>query len=252
MRLSEIEWGDDSAEKDEHLLEYFVDSEVFQRLAQRRRSLVVGRKGSGKSALLRKLLEHFTGEPDTHVIKITPKFNTLRTVLNDRDLRTGFGEEIFFQHTWLRQLLIDLLCQIGHSAKGAYCSGSLAYARTVAQQLNRTSKDFVENIAEVLGQIKLKAGALGDFGLSLEKELRQTAEIDELQHHILELAGDGAKLVGLVDDLDLGWDNSPTANNLLLGLLSASNYLNGLHRNIHVTIFLREDVYGLTGSNTAF
>lgn len=243
MQLNRIDWGDDSAEKDDHLLEYFVSSDAFRRLAERRRSLVIGRKGSGKSALLKKLDEHFSDEGNTHVVRITPKFHTLRTVLNDKDLRTGFGEEIFFQHTWLRQILTDCLCEIGHRAKGIYCAGSLNYARDVAHSLNRTSKDFVENITDILNKLKIKAGNLGEFGLSLEKELRDTSGIEGLQHHVAELCGGGAQFVALVDDLDLGWDNSKTANNLLLGLLSASNYLSGLNAAIHTVIFLREDVY---------
>lgn len=243
MLLKTIDWGDDSAEKDEHLLEYFVSSDAFRRLAERRRSIVVGRKGSGKSALLKKLDEHFSAEGNTHVVRITPKYNTLRTVLNDYDLRTGFGEEIFFQHTWMRQILTDFLCLIGHRAKGKYCAGSMEYARATAQALNRTSKDFVENITDILSQLKLKAGNLGELGLSLEKELRDTSGIEELQHHTNELCNTGAHFVALVDDLDLGWDNSKTANNLLLGLLSASNYLSSINVAIHVVIFLREDVY---------
>jgi hypothetical protein len=245
VELNRIDWGDDSAEKDAHLLEYFVSSDAFRRLAERRRSLVVGRKGSGKSALLKKLDEHFSGEPNTHVVRITPKFNTLRTVLNDSDLRTGFGEEIFFQHTWLRQILTDCLCEIGHQAKGTYCSGSYDYARGVARVLNRTSKDFVENISDILNQLKLKAGSLGELGLSLQKDLRETSGIEELQHHAVELCRGGASFVALVDDLDLGWDNSATANNLLLGLLSASNHLSSLNASIHPVIFLREDVYSI-------
>jgi len=250
MLLNRIDWGDDSAEKDKHLLEYFVSSDAFQRLAERRRALVVGRKGSGKSALLKKLEEKFSSESDTYVVRIAPNFNTLRTVLNDQDLRTGFGEEIFFQHTWLRQILTDCLCEIGHRAKGTYCSGSLEYSRKLADSLNRTSKDFVENISEILSQLKVKAGNLGEFGLSLEKELRNISGIDELQHHVVELSRSGARFVALIDDLDLGWDNTETANNLLLGLLSASNYLGSLGGAIHPVVFLREDVYTILLNQT--
>src|SRR5713226_249066 len=50
MRLAEIQWGDDSAEKDPFLLEYFVTSDAFRRVRERTKNIVVGRKGSGKSA----------------------------------------------------------------------------------------------------------------------------------------------------------------------------------------------------------
>jgi hypothetical protein len=243
MEITEIDWGNDSAEKDAHLLEYFIDSTAFQRVAEGRKSIVVGRKGSGKSALLKKLTEHFSAQPDTYLTVLTPKYNNIRTVLNDSALREDFGEEIFFQHTWLRQICLDFLCCVGHHAKGGFCAGSLEFARRIAASQDCTSKDFVENITEVLGRIKVKAGNLGDFGLAVESELRKVAELESLLHHVGELTKAGATFVVLIDDLDLGWDNSRTANNLLLGLLSAAGHLAGMNHSIKTILFLREDVY---------
>jgi hypothetical protein len=243
MKLSDISWGDDSAERDAMLLEYFVPSTAFDRLAHKSKSLVVGRKGAGKSALLRKLQQHFSEQAETFVVKVTPKYNSIKSVLNDAEIVQSFGQEIFFQHTWLRQLLLDALCCIGNTAKGTFASGSLGFARDVAHQQNRTSKDFVENIADVLGRVKLRAGKLGDLGIGIEKALRDSTEIEGLEFHLKKLAESGANVIYLVDDLDLGWDNSGTANNLLLGLLSAAGYLTALATNIHPFVFLREDVY---------
>ena len=140
MIISEINWGDDSAERDPLLLNYFVASDAFQRLRAKTKSIVVGRKGSGKSALRRKLTQTFEEEPDTHVINLSPNFNSIRNILNDHDIAENFGQEIFFQHTWLRQILLDCLCQVGHSAKGKYAAESLEFARQTSIDLNRTSK----------------------------------------------------------------------------------------------------------------
>lgn len=251
MQISSIVWGDDSAEKDAYLLDYFVSSNSFKRLAERQKNIVVGRKGSGKSALLKKLEQVFRSEEDTYVIKVSPNYNSIRMVLNDEDLaKNGFGKEIFFQHTWLRKIYLDALCCIGHEGRGRLSVGSLEFARQIATQQNRTSKDIVENIADILGKVKIKAGELGEFGLHLEKELRNVSEVDSLEHHTLVLCEDGARFVILIDDLDLGWDNSETANNMLLGLLSATSYLSGQSKNIHPIIFLREDVYSLLMGQT--
>jgi hypothetical protein len=54
----------------------------------------------------------------------------------------------------------------------------------------------------------------------------------------------------LIDDLDLGWNNSETANNLLLGLLSATNYLSAITQNMFICVFLREDVYEILITKT--
>ncbi|TRX75345.1 P-loop ATPase, Sll1717 family [Pseudomonas mangiferae] len=250
MNINQISWGDDSAEKDAYLLEYFVTSESLKRLAEKEKGIVIGRKGSGKSALLKKLDQIFRDQDETTVIKVAPKYNSIRTILNNKDISSNFGTEIFFQHTWLRQIYLDLMCNIGHGAKGVYASGSYEVAREIAKQQGRTSKDIVENIADVLAKVKAKVGDLGEFGLELEKELRNIADVEALEHHINALISNKEKAVVLIDDLDLGWDNSETANDMLLGLLSAANYIGGMNNNIHPVIFLREDVYSILMERT--
>ena len=250
MNLKNIEWGDDSAEKDENLLSYFVSTESYNRLSRKSKSLIIGRKGSGKSALRKKLESDCISQNDTHVINISPKYSSIRNIINDKSLRESFGEEIFFQHSWLRQMMLDALCMFGHKAKSSYATDSMAYARNIAKELNRTSKDIVENISDILSRIKVKAGNLGELGLQLEKELRNVADVDSLEHHLKEIASSGAKTIIMVDDLDLGWDNTEVSNNLLLGLLAASSYLMALSSNIHVFIYLREDVYSILMEKT--
>ena len=242
MKINQIEWGDDSAENDRHLLEYFVPSQAIERLMSKSKTLVVGRKGSGKSPLLAKVRQDFSNKPNTFAISISPTYNSIRAVLNDQSITADFGSEVFFQHTWLRQIYLDLLCYIGNEQKGKFAADSLAFAREIAIQQGRTSKDFVENITDIVNKLKLKAGKLGDFGLQIEKELRDSIEIESFEHHVEALTAT-YKIVVLIDDLDLGWDNSLTANRMLLGLLAATNSLRTQHKNIHTITFLREDIY---------
>lgn len=232
------------------LLEYFVDSAAFARMRSKSKSMVIGRKGSGKSALRKKLEQEFASEPNTYVVNLSPKYNSIRSILNDQEIVANYGEEIFFQHTWLRQIMLDLLCKVGDEVKGKYAADSMEFARKVSLDLNRTSKDLVENIADVLGRIKVKAGSLGELGIQVEQELRNIADVQSLEHHVLRLANGGAKFVVLADDLDLGWDNTRTANNMLLGLLAAANHLTAQSPNIYIALFLREDVYTLLLSQT--
>ncbi|MCT8271654.1 P-loop ATPase, Sll1717 family [Xanthomonas translucens] len=245
MQIHEIDWGADSAENDPNLLQYFQDSIAFQRISARQKQLVVGRKGAGKSALREKLIKYFSAEPNTHVINIAPTFNSIRSVLNDESLQRSYGKEIFFEHTWLRQILLDCLSVVGHSVKGKYANESMSFAREVSVELNRTSKDLVENISEILTRVKAKVGDLGEFGLELEKQLRSIADVDALEHHTVEITKQGAKFVILIDDLDQGWDNSNLANGMLLGLLRAAFGLHGRVNAIFPIVFMREDVYSL-------
>ncbi|MFH0800649.1 MAG: hypothetical protein V2A66_10800 [Pseudomonadota bacterium] len=250
MKIADIQWGDDSAEKDPNLLEYFVSSDAFRRIYEKSKCIVIGRKGSGKSALRKKLEQNFQDQANTFVINISPKYNSIKSVLNEKDIVDTFGEEIFFQHVWLRQILLDSLCVVGDKAKGQFAQDSIEFARHIAVELNRTSKDLVENVADILAKVKGKVGSLGEFGINVERELRSIAEVESLEHHMQKIANDGGKFVVLIDDLDLGWDNSLTANNMLLGLLAATNYLSGRSPNIFTCVFMREDVYSILITKT--
>lgn len=250
MKINNINWGDDSAEKDPNLLDYFVFSDAFERLKIKSKSIVVGRKGSGKSALRKKLTNHFESIANTHVINITPKYNSIKSILNDSEISEKFGSEMFFQHTWLRLILLDALSNVGDKAKGTYAVDSMAFARDIAVQLNQTNKDLVENISDFISKIKAKVGSLGEFGLNIERELRELANADTLEYHFNKITQSGAKFVIFIDDLDLGWDNSKTANDLLLGLLSALNHLTSLSMHVYVCVFLREDVYSIIITQT--
>lgn len=250
MKISNINWGDDSAEKDPNLLHYFVSQDAVDRLLKRQKNLVIGRKGAGKSAVRKKLSDTFSSMPNHYVLNVSPKFQSIKTILNDKDLTSGLGDEILFTHTWLRQIFLDCLCVVGHGQRNKFSSESFEFARNVATQQNRTSKDIVENIADVVSRIKGKVTNLGEFGINIEKELRNVADVDSLEHHFTEIAKCGAQFIILVDDLDLGWNNSETANNLILGLLSAANYIGAKTQNAFVCIFLREDVYSLLITKT--
>jgi len=249
VKISNINWGDDSAEKDPNLLHYFVSQEAIERLERKQKSLVIGRKGAGKSAVRKKLSETFNSMSGHYVLNLSPKFQSIKNILNDKDLTSGLGEEILFTHTWLRQIYLDCLCSVGHGERNKFSADSFEFARAISNQQNRTSKDLVENIADVLTRIKGKVSNLGEFGINIERELRNVADVDSLEHHFLEIAKT-ANFVVLVDDLDLGWNNSETANNLILGLLTAANYISSKTSNAFVCTFLREDVYSILITKT--
>lgn len=249
MNICEIAWGNDSAERDPKLLEYFVDSSAKRRLENKQKSLIIGRKGSGKSALKKYIEDHFEHQEDTHIVTISPSYAAVDAVIKNQDIE-HFSSEIFFENTWLRQIFLDALCQIGHAAKGKYASGSIEFAREISIQLNRSSKDIFENITDIIGKLKIKAGEAGEFAASIERSIRDIADSDALEAHFKEISKAGAKFIVLIDDLDLGWDNSKASNDFLLGLLNACLYIQAISENTHCFIFLREDIYSILMSHT--
>lgn len=250
MLISDIVWGDDSAEKDPNLEKYFIESPAFDRIKNKTKNLVIGRKGAGKSAFRELAYKYFSQQINHNVINIAPNFNTLRSILNDKEISDSFGKEIFFQHTWLRKILLDCLCTIGDDQKGKFAKESFEFARNLSIENNKTNRDLAENVSWILQRIKIKAGKLDDLGINIEKALTEASETDSLIFHFNEIIRHDINFAILIDDLDLGWDNSNIANNLLLGLLSAVNTLLSLGDKVYICVFLREDVYNILMEKT--
>ncbi|MFB9942426.1 P-loop ATPase, Sll1717 family [Gluconobacter oxydans] len=247
MDIRQIHWGDESAEKDSHLLSYFVKSEALNRLTEKRKSIIVGRKGAGKSALLKKLNQTFN-ENDIYTINLTPNENSIRSILNDSDIIDSFGVEIFFQYAWLRYIYLEIAMFLGSNPTGEQLS---ARCRNFYLQEHRGKRDIIETVKSLLTRIKIKAGKLGDLGIDLEKEIFNACEIETIEGIIQEIYDiHSIQIIVLVDDLDLGWDNSTTSNDMLLGLLSASARIQSKFHSIFPIISLREDIYSILMSKT--
>jgi len=250
MQLSSIHWGDDNAEKDPDILKYFVSNASLQRLQTLSTNIVVGRKGSGKSAIRKKLVAGFEGSRDAVVIQMNNKFSVLKGITNDHDITENFNDELFFQYIWLRHLCRQGLISFGQSSNSDNTNVSVKFALGLARENDLQEKSLLEDAVDMLGKIKIKAGKIGELGLHDDKELRNHSELEVFEYHIINIVALGYKIVWLIDDLDLGWNNSKVSNNFLLGLIHAANYLKTLSQNLHIIIFLREDVYSLLMSKT--
>jgi hypothetical protein len=250
MKISSIHWGEDSAENDPQLLQYFINSDALVRLTNNNKQIVIGRKGAGKSAARRKLESHFTEQPNTFVISITPSPSTVRTITNDREVADKFGEEMFFSYVWLRHIARSCLAESGRNANSLSLSGSKAFARDVAQTLNQSNNGLIEAVADLVNRIKIEGGELGSLGLNIEAKLRDLTDTESLCHHLSQLASAGEHFVVCVDDLDHGWNNTNVTNAFLLGLLAASQRLKAVIPGIMIYLFVREDVYNILVERT--
>lgn len=251
MNIAEINWGDDSAERDQNLLSYFVAPFDYARLCRLEKPIVVGRKGAGKSALRKKLSADLTANQDFLVVECVPDYKVLTAINSDKDVQANFDSEIFFQYVWLTHLYSKAFSKIGEMEEGKFASGSYAAARKFALDNGIGNADFFENFRNILNGIKAKAGSLGELGMSVDNVVKIASGVDALEFHIKALAKDGIKFVFLVDDLDLGWNNSSVSNRSVLGLLLACDRIRAEFSGSHYScVFLRDDMYRLVLGQT--
>lgn len=170
MNISKIDWGNDSAEKDPNLLEYFVDHSSLPRLYKSSKTFIIGRKGAGKSAIRKKLVQEFQTWEDNYIIEITPTFNIFSNLISGSDIKDNYNQEVFFQYVWLNFLFKKALIEIGKSPKNPK-SDVFDFAITLAKSNDLKEKNLLESARDLLNKLKLKAGNLGELGIEIENTL---------------------------------------------------------------------------------
>lgn len=240
--IRDIDWGNDSAENDPALLTYFVTPSNFDRITQFKKTFVIGRKGAGKTAIRKKLISQLSNDSNHVVVEISPTNGIFRNLAGVDLLKEERGDETIFQYAWLNSIMRKCLSVIGSEKCQKLTVGSAEVARRFAREEGVTNSDFVESVAGILKSVKLKVASIGEIGLQLENIIKETSSIDRYEYHLKNLAKDGCKTTILVDDLDVGWDNSERSNQILLGLLTASMYLKAIHKNVNLIFFIRDDI----------
>lgn len=63
LSFSDIVWGEDDAKADKYIADYFVEYPGFDKLLEGKKRYVIGRKGSGKTAVLQKIKDLTSSDP---------------------------------------------------------------------------------------------------------------------------------------------------------------------------------------------
>lgn len=105
MQLTEIEkFGVSEADNDDLLLECFEDHEAYISAKHHKNFLIVGRKGSGKTAIFRKLVSESSAEHFCygHSFSDYPWFH------HDKQRKTGVPDAECYRYSWEYVILISL------------------------------------------------------------------------------------------------------------------------------------------------
>jgi hypothetical protein len=225
-------------------------------------SLVVGRKGTGKTAALYALTEELRADPRNHVCVIKPvgyELEGLMSILREELSRAEKGYLVesfwkFLADTELTKSVYDQLL-----GKPDY------YVRTPAEA---ALCEFIEQhqsliVPEFSIRLETAVASLREVPPALQTESRRF-RISELLHNEMlarlrvllgEVLKTKAKVTILVDNLDKAWNTNgdlPLLSELLFGLLSVSRrvaeefWRDASGRaavNLFFVLFLRSDIY---------
>jgi Cdc6-like AAA superfamily ATPase len=261
-KLQKLKFGEYIAEHESaDLYDYYVNTAHDENLLKSEYNIVVGRKGSGKTATLYYLTKSLGNDIRNEVIPIKPvNFEIDGLVQVVKKLRHDFEKGFIIQSIWKFLIYTEV-------AKEVY----LKIKEKPLYALNTLDATIVEFVEEN------KSIILSDFSSRLEQELlnleilkdveeqsvfrERVSEIlhDRIIGHLKELIiqymNNRKKMVVLIDNLDKNWrkgQDFETISKFILGLLGVigriAKELKGSPKKpnefgLHLIVFLRSDIF---------
>jgi hypothetical protein len=249
VRLCDLAFGSEEAERDELLDQAFVPRASLKRIADDRRSIVIGDRGSGKSAIFRKLADGDPARTDTHVVPVADTADLMQRIIGDA--KNADAESL--RAAWLVIVASTVATVLPAAApKGVRKTASnvrtalgLAapqagtwrrWLRTAAQSLAGTTVRFAVGPVNLEAQLPSGSTRIGRRTVDVEAFLR---DVDRLFDHVTE------KVTVLVDRIDEMFKYDRKKQEALVQALLAAEARISLLHSIGLVVFIRTDLFEL-------
>lgn len=264
--LARITIGDPMAENEFQTLEnYYLQRDEFVRTIRGEVNLVVGRKGTGKTALFSQVRNHLRQTPTTVVVDLKPEGYQLVKLKEDV---LGYLTEGTKAHLviafWEYLLLLEVAYKLLEDDEKWHKRNHRIYPHY--RKLRESYKDSPNAIQGDFSERLIKLSSFvsqvytDQFGIQKKRrltldqitEILHTENIKDLKNDISDYLRHKEGIWVLFDNLDKGWDvPGPTSNDILIlrCLIDASRKIQRDMRreehDFHCVVFIRNDVYQL-------
>jgi adenylate kinase family enzyme len=240
--LQNVDLSGLAAEQDEKLADYFITTNQYRRVRTGQDFLILGQKGSGKSAIAFMLAREASWTP----LDLSPN-----QFLWDRVRifsKSGVEAPHAQKYAWYLTLF-QVIANWAIISLSAEKSSHQASARKFLNDENLLLDEFslVEAIKRTVQGVAVSISSVIELSFaknSIEPRRPVMAKLEqELGNLDQDLGANERRLAVIVDKLDEFWDSSPEANSRLIGLLLACKEVNYRYRNMKIFVFLRSDIY---------
>lgn len=235
--------GDTTAENDTAMLvDAFVATADFRTLIESDdRTVVVGRRGTGKSALYLQLQRYWKDDKKAIVLCFSPEDSE---IIGFRSLLKPFSTSFNLARASTRLLWrYAMLMEIANYFKGNYkVSHLIKDDELINQHLLRWNA--------TKGNLLTRCRAIAKAFLSLQSpeeavgDLPGNLDLSQIEERVLDVIGrSDRRFILLMDRLDEGYEPDPVGIGIITGLVYASIELNKRSGKIRPIIFLRDNIY---------
>lgn len=249
MNIGEINFGRDTAEFDKNLSDYFLKTSTYKNIMNGNKSIVTGRKGTGKTAIVRYALENENTSRE-YVLKIEASHSTYVKI--DENLKSFVSQvknmDSSFKLGWLITTLLMLVDRLCDESNMVVTKEETELYRYAKDNLNYDKTDPISAISGYVTSWIKNLKSIG--GISREVNSDLTAKFFD-EPRLLRLIASAAKRINkrgkrvyfLYDRLDERWDGSYLYVQFIQGLLLAIKDIKGCDADICPVVFLRTDIF---------
>ncbi|WP_370126124.1 P-loop ATPase, Sll1717 family [Bradyrhizobium ottawaense] len=256
--IEKIDLGASNAENEQDRLEsYFVETAQYAKAQRAQGAVVVGRKGSGKSAIFLRMAAEKAADVRNLVVELNPSSHHLSEL---RESLLGVVAAGVFDHTiaafWQYILYAEILLKLREKVlpKARYSLKLLQEIQKIEKQFGLTEEmvasDFTARLEIVVRKLVSAIGTSKDTSRERLTNLLFEGEIAQIRESIVRLAADFDSVTVLFDNIDKGW---PTGGLEKADIRTIRHLIERLSRIQHElareeiyfqhVVFLRSDVY---------
>lgn len=206
------------------------------------RFIVVGRRGTGKSALTYQLKKVWTGRKFPLVL-VAPNEDE---VIGLRPMARYFGSTVMriragVKLAWRYALLMEVLIHLAQDYKSKSVVEANALLREHSQKWRASGSSIIPRIRTVLKDFAQKHGSEEDRIAELAGYLSLNKVTEDVAHLV---AQSGMTFVILTDRLDEGYEPDPVGTGLVDGILYGTDEVRtALESNVRAVVFLRDNIF---------
>jgi hypothetical protein len=260
--LRDISIGEPVAEfESDSVSNYYISTAIYTDILHSKYSIVVGRKGTGKTAMLYALTEQLSADPRNHICTIKPVGYELEGLLGILRQELSVAEQGYLVESFWKFLIFTELSKSVYDdllAKPEYymrTAPEKALFEFVEQFRSLITPEFSTRLETAVNQLKELATGSPSGRRTKISELLHNEFLARLRLLLGKVLESKAKVTILVDNLDKAWNPNgdlPLLSELLFGLLSASRRVaeefgrDASGRppvNLFFALFLRSDIY---------
>ncbi|MEL6161204.1 MAG: hypothetical protein AAFQ40_13540 [Cyanobacteria bacterium J06623_5] len=245
--IRSLNLGSDSAERDIDvgLAEYFYQNDAYHRFLNGRKTILVGNRGAGKSAIF-KYIATTERKKGNLVLELSPEdysYELLSEYLRS-EKEGSWGKQSAYSVAWQYLLYNLIFKRIAQNKRGLllgaqkniynYVSGNGLAQETSSIGMLVTYLKRIERV-----KLESHEGTLRSRDLQALYDLEDIKALLPSLNNVLK----NTRITVLVDELDKGWDNSEDAKYFLAGLFQATQKINLLNTNLRIYISIRQELF---------